>query len=179
MQSGYIICPSNGEFIWTKSVIIMNTYKLDKGWFLDLKNKKIYKKDIFFISWFFTSLGLFRTDMRSLYTMVVDAHKSAEVNGLGFPLDHDNFLKPTKYPFYFRLNAGWKIEQKSVKFLKNGPLFTEDGTDDIVPAKIFTKSVKLRVCNFVLSSVIAAAVPTIIWWVIDQFYKLIGSFFWP
>ncbi len=25
--------------------------------------------------------------------------------------EHDNFLKPEKYPFYYRLNGEWKIKR--------------------------------------------------------------------
>ena len=52
------------------------------------------------------------------------------------PLSHDNFQKPKGYPNYYKLNGKWKIEEASVKFLKNGPLFSSDGKKVVVQPSV-------------------------------------------
>lgn len=77
-----------------------------------------------------------RTSVQYLYSRMIDIWASTNGMPFLFPLDHDNFLKPDKYPFYFRLQNNWKIRQEDLKFLKNGPLFSEDGTHVLVTEAI-------------------------------------------
>jgi hypothetical protein len=128
--------------------------EMEKGWYL-LPNKKcIAKKRIIFISTFLAILGIGRTTLAELYSMIKRTYQSpnniTNIMAFKFPLDHDNFQKPDNYPFYYRLINGWKIENKSKTFLKDGPLFSEDSTKVIVHSKVFVKSIPQQLWKFIV-----------------------------
>ncbi len=118
--------------------------EMEQGWYL-LPNKKIIaRKRIPNISFIISWLGFKRTKMVDLYSMTKRAfHSSSNITNMmafPFPLEHDNFPKPDKYPFYYRVMNGWRIEKESLIFLKDGPLFSENSKNVIVHSKIYVKS---------------------------------------
>lgn len=127
----------------------MDNYKLEKGWTLDFNQKIISKKPIPVISWIATSLGLCRTSVSDLYKTISRTFSTAEFMKYSLPIEHDNFVKPPNYPYYFRLINGWRIDERSVKFLKAGPIFSENGTRVIVTEKIFIKTILSRSWEFI------------------------------
>lgn len=141
---------------------------LEQGWIINTNKKLIFKKSIPIISWLITSLGFGKTSMNDLWRMNQDAFRLPELMKFNFPLDHDNFLKPKKYPFYYRLINGWRIDKKSIKFLKNGPLFSEDGTRVLVSENIFFQTLLKTSLKF-LSTLFILVIPTL--FAYYQFYK--------
>ena len=123
----------------------MSAYKLENRWFIEVDKKIIYKKSIPILSRLLTSIGRNKTDMRDLWNMIV---RGLPIKA-SYPMIHDNFLKPEKYPNYFRLINGYTIDRESIKFLKNGPLFSENGTTVVVTEKIFIKTILGRLWEIV------------------------------
>jgi len=117
---------------------------MEQGWHLLPNEKRIVRKRIPFFSGFFSWFGFRRTKMVDLYSMIKRAYHSPETIDkmmvYSFPLEHDNFPKPEQYPYYYRLLDGWEIEKSSIKFLKDGPLFSENSRKVIVHSKVFVQS---------------------------------------
>lgn len=68
-----------------------------------------------------------------------------------YPLEHDNFPKPKEYPYYFRLMHGWTIEKHSLKYLKDGPLFSENFASVLVHSKVFVKPTLFQLWKFLVA----------------------------
>lgn len=126
---------------------------MEKGWYLDPHNKVIARKRIPLLSILLSWLGFRRTKMVDLYSIIKRAYHSPEtienMMAYSFPIEHDNFPKPAQYPSYFRLIGGWSIEKKSVEFLKDGPLFSENSSKVIVHSRVFVASILQRVWKFI------------------------------
>ena len=129
----------------------MDNYKLEKGWTLDFNQKIISKKPTLIISWIATSLGLCKTSVSDLYKTISRTFSTAEFMNYSLPIEHDNFVKPPNYPYYFRLINGWTIDKRSVKFLNKGPIFSENGTRVIVSEKIFIKTILSNIWKFIIA----------------------------
>jgi predicted RND superfamily exporter protein len=118
--------------------------EMEQGWFLNLNEKIIGRKRIAFISRIWSFFGFGKTTVPMLYSMIKRAYQSprntSNMMGFSFPIDHDSFAKPEKYPAYFRLINGWELEKGSKAFLKEGPLFSENTKQVFVHSKIYTQS---------------------------------------
>ena len=133
----------------------MTTHKMKSGWCLLPNKKVIVKKTIPIVSAFLCWLGFGKTRMIDLYKMVRDEfHEPEKIQDMmvySFPLDHDNFPKPKEYPYYFRLMDGWKIEKSSIKYLKEGPLFSENSASVLVHSKVFVKPTLYLFWKFIVA----------------------------
>jgi hypothetical protein len=118
--------------------------EMEQGWYLIPNEKVIARKCIPFLSVTVARMGFRRTNLVDLYSMIKRSYHSPnnieEMTAFSFPLEHDNFPKPDQYPFYYRLMNDWTVEKKSVIFLKDGPLFSENSNKVIVHSKIFVQS---------------------------------------
>lgn len=117
---------------------------MENGWYLIPQKKLICRKRIPIISFLLAQLGFRQTRMIELYSMIKRSYHSPNtierMMNYSFPLEHDNFPKPDKYPYYYRLKSGWSIEKQSVIYLKDGPLFSENSKFVIVHSRVFVKS---------------------------------------
>jgi hypothetical protein len=128
----------------------MNGCLLENGWMIDRNQKLIFKKSIPLWSCLISSLGISKTPVTVLWSMCIRGYiAKKELANLPFPMEHDNFPKPEKYPFYFRLTNGWTIDNSSLKFLKNGPLFSEDGLKVLVSETMPLKSMSISLWKFI------------------------------
>ena len=134
-----------------------NQYELGAGWFFDIKERVLFRKSYPIWSWIITSFGFSRTDVCDLYCLIQGRFSEEDLMVEPIPLEHDNFLKPEKYPYYFRLINQWTIDCRSIKFLRSGPIFSENGTKVLVREKINWANLIERLVNFMasLSSVLA------------------------
>jgi hypothetical protein len=115
--------------------------QMEHDWYLVPNEKLIVRKRIPLMSTLVVWLGFRRIKAVNLYSMIVRTYALKEnIQGYKFPIDHDNFPKPDQYPFYYKLMNGWSIEQRSVCFIKEGPIFSEDANKVIVHSKVFVQS---------------------------------------
>jgi hypothetical protein len=124
---------------------------LGKDWFLDTSSKSILCKKSF-LKYLFNFIGVMKITMEDLYKLTYTCFhndpNSSHLMSYPFPFEHDNFPKPEKYPHYFKLNNGWKINKKCLKYICNGPLFSETTSRVLVHSKIFFKPLLQIIWNF-------------------------------
>ncbi len=129
--------------------------EMEHGWYILPNEKIIARKRIPFISSILGWLGFNRTSMLDLYSMTYKVYHSptniTKMMSYSFPLEHDNFPKPDEYPFYYRLEDGWKIDKNSIVYLKDGPLFSENAHKVIVHSKVFIKSLPQKAWQFIVA----------------------------
>jgi hypothetical protein len=127
--------------------------EMERGWYLLPHEKIIARKQVPVLSPILAWLGFNRTKMIDLYSMVKRAYRSPntieKMMAYPFPLEHDNFPKPEQYPFYYRLLDGWVIESKSARFLKDGPLFSQNSSRVIIHSRVFVRSLLQQVWKVV------------------------------
>lgn len=127
--------------------------EMEQGWYLKPNEKIIGRAKTPYLSKIWSFFGFGKTSVPMLYSMIRRSYHSPQnisnMMAFSFPLEHDNFPKPDKYPAYFRLIDGWKIENSCKSYLKEGPLFSENTNQVIVHSKVYVKSFIHHLWSFI------------------------------
>ena len=127
--------------------------EMEQGWYLNPNIKVIGRTKIPYLSRIWNFFGFGKTSVPMLYSMIKRSYHSPntieKMIVYSFPIEHDNFKKPDKYPAYFRLMNGWQIEKGSKSFLNEGPLFSENTKQVIVHSSIYVQSFFHHLWSFV------------------------------
>ena len=112
--------------------------ELGNQWYVNLKTKELYK-EVSILGGLFIKCWFWKMEMIDFYRLLQSRFSDSDLNIESDPIDRDRFPKPEKYRDYYRLLNWWKIKKWYEKYLKNWPLFSENGTRVIVPEAISWK----------------------------------------
>jgi hypothetical protein len=103
----------------------------DKYWNINPKTSEIYRIDLTNWRWFLNLLWRKKHAVETLYWWTIEKWATSEIITQTSPLKHDDI------PFQgllrkYQLTNGWTIPDNNLKFLKNGPLLNNQGTEILV-----------------------------------------------
>jgi hypothetical protein len=143
-ERGWFSEPSNKELGRTNTTFVTVTpdfirrrdralQSVGSRWRLDFATKEIRRKPISRFQQLRQFLWREKNTVWEFYVWL--RHRQAEPDAMAFPNQIDGDQIPVKgFPTKFSLSGGWTIPLDDLKYLKNGPLVSEDLKEILVPA---------------------------------------------